>query len=129
MNDFFTTALLQILFTGVFLLFISFPVIANATDTLKVKAAGVGNRVVVGTRTTIDSTTGIPTGRVKGRVVQSGQNNRVEIHSRHSGLESVEAGGLKDSTITSGQVKQVQAGHKILIKQSGENNSVKINTN
>lgn len=129
MNSIFVTVLSQFLVTGVFLLFVSQPILAFSADTLQVSSVGVKNQVVVGAQTTIDSLTNITGSHVRGTIVQKGINNSVRINKTKAEACSSGTNHTNSTTPTfPNDKKSGPAGNTINVQQTGRNNSVKINT-
>lgn len=86
------------------------------TDTIKVYSTGINNKIVIDSIHLKGSLNEVFLSTVKGEVTQNGQNNSVDIKTGDKTLNNKNKVASNKNTST------------INIKQTGKNNSVKINS-
>lgn len=128
-----TNDLLHILCIGIILLHTSVPAFSCPPDTLKVTATGENNRVAVGSQLSVDARTEITGTSVRGSIIQSGENNNVDINMKKDKPytrkhECTDKKGSHSHTQLPAEDESMPVRQQIKITQTGKNNSVKINT-
>ena len=119
------------------------PSSCNNSDSLKINSVGVNNSVVTDTLNSKILSNDSLSFPIKGKISQSGENNSVEIQTS-SNLKklsndslslpfynNISQNGINNSVEIKTSIKNknnVSTKHSVKIKQSGKNNSVKINS-
>ena len=126
-----------------FILSTRIPSLYNKSDSLKINSVGVNNSVVIDTLNLKMLSTDSLSFPLKGKISQFGENNSVEIQTS-SNLKilsndslslpfynNISHNGINNSVEIQTSIKNtnnVSTKHSVKIKQSGNNNSVKINS-